>query len=128
MTRLYLMEYLHHQPKAINRLIRCSSTAFVRWFERTEWRRNASLYDAFDLDSEDEEDYNSSTFFFSKNHHEQNRPTTDEDDALRDDLFLPEYLTTPNIPKIQGVPEILHDQEELLYDEIEEESSIVNKR
>ncbi|CEP17453.1 hypothetical protein [Parasitella parasitica] len=99
MERLHLMENLHHQPESTKKLMRCSRTAFLRWLERHE---GMNAYDDFDLNSEDEDGYDGG-FFFSR---ESNRSKpTDEDDAMRNDLFLPEYSTIPGLPEIEGVPD-----------------------
>jgi hypothetical protein len=119
------MEQLHHQPESINKLIRCSSTAFARWIDRNDLKR----FREFDLDSEDEDDFGS-TFFFSRKN-ERPKPT-DEDDALRNDLFLPEYLMTPNLPEIEGIPEAIYDEEDLYEYPDEEDEDVelqsTNKR
>ncbi|KAI8644737.1 hypothetical protein BD408DRAFT_412817 [Parasitella parasitica] len=111
MERLDLMEHLHHQPESTNKLIRCSRIEFSRWLERHEGMR---VYNDFDLNSEDEDGYDSG-FFFSR---ESNRPRpTDKDDAMRNDLFLPEYSTTPGLPEIEGVPGVIEGVDEYYSDQ-----------
>lgn len=105
MERFSMLEHLHHQPECTKRLIRCSRTAFLRWIDRNE---GASVYDTFDLNSEDEEGFDGG--FFSSSLMAANRKCekpvpTDEDDALRTDLFLPEYYLASGLPEIEGVPE-----------------------
>lgn len=116
--------------------MRCSRTAFSRWLERHE---RMGIYDNFDLNSEDEDGFDGGFFFTRKS----DRPKpTDEDDAVRNDLFLPEYSTVPGLPEIQGVAEeIIHadeyygdeqDQQDEDYDEQQQEhmatASTKNKR
>jgi transcriptional activator SPT7 len=107
-----LLERLHHQPKSTKKLIRCSRLAFLRWLERHEGIE-MSIYDQLDMNSEDEEGFDGG-FFFSRS----DRPKpTDENDAIRNDLFLPEYAIIPGLPEIEGVPEELIEPE---YDDEED--------
>ncbi|EPB89608.1 hypothetical protein HMPREF1544_03540 [Mucor circinelloides 1006PhL] len=103
--------HLHHQPESTKKLMRCSRTAFSRWLERHE---GMGIYDSFDLNSEDEDGFDGG-FFFSR---KSDRPKpTDEDDAIRNDLFLPEYSTVPGLPDIEGVPEEITYADEYYDDE-----------
>jgi hypothetical protein len=86
--------------------------AFLRWLERHEGIE-MSIYDQLDMNSEDEEGFDGG-FFFSRS----DRPKpTDENDAIRNDLFLPEYAIIPGLPEIEGVPEELIEPE---YDDEED--------
>lgn len=97
---------MHQQPESIKKLMRCSSTAFLRWLERHE---GMTTYDHFDLNSEDEDGFNGGFFFARKS----GRPKpTDKDDAIRNDLFLPEYSTVPGLPEIEGIPKYIMDMDE----------------
>ncbi|GAN00791.1 transcriptional activator spt7 [Mucor ambiguus] len=114
--RFSLMEHLHHRPESTKKLMRCSRTAFTRWLERHEGM-GGGVYDNFDLNSEDEDGFDGG-FFFSR---KSDRPKpTDEDDAVRNDLFLPEYSTVPGLPEIEGVPEEIINTDEYYGDEEEE--------
>ncbi|KAL9559044.1 hypothetical protein MBANPS3_000607 [Mucor bainieri] len=116
MERFSLMEHLHHQPKSTKKLMRCSRTAFSRWLERHEGM-GGGIYDQFDLNSEDEDGFDGG-FFFSR---KSDRPKpTDEDDAIRNDLFLPEYSTVPGLPEIEGVPEEIINADEYYGNEEED--------
>lgn len=122
MERFSLMEHLHHQPESIKKLMRCSRTAFLRWLERHE---GMGIYDNFDLNSEDEDGFDGG-FFFSR---KSDRPKpTDEDDALRNDLFLPEYSTVPGLPAIEGVPEEIVDIDEYYGDDDDDDEIATNKK
>lgn len=101
MERFSMLEHLHHQPECTKKLIRCSRTAFLRWIDRHE---GSSVYDSFDLTSEDEDGFDGS-FFFASTRKCERPPPTDEDDAIRTDLFLPEYYMASGVPEIDGVPE-----------------------
>lgn len=123
MERFNLMEHLHHQPESTKKLMRCSRTAFLRWLERHE---GIGIYDNFDLNSEDEDGFDGG-FFFSR---KSDRPKpTDEDDALRNDLFLPEYSTVPGLPAIEGIPEEIVDIDEYYRDDYDDNDEIaINKK
>ncbi|KAI9259782.1 hypothetical protein EDC94DRAFT_612072 [Helicostylum pulchrum] len=114
MERFSRLEHLHQQPELTKKLMRCSSTAFVRWVDRHE---GSSVHDLFDLTSEDEEGFDGGFFFSSKTRSEKLPPPTDEDDALRTDLFLPEYYLLSGVPEIAGVAE-----EYLAQDDEDEEA------
>lgn len=101
MERFSRLEHLHHQPETTKKLMRCSRTAFLRWLDRRD--ELTSIYDEFDMNSEDEEGFDGG-FFFSTSKGDKSKPTN-EDDALRTDLFLPEYYLGSGIPEIDGVPE-----------------------
>lgn len=125
MERLSLMEHLHHQPESTKKLMRCSRSAFSRWLERHEGL-DGGIYDHFDLNSEDEDGFDGGFFFSRKS--DRPRPT-DEDDAIRNDLFLPEYSTVPGLPEIEGVPEeIVNAEDEEHKDEDEHTVSASKKR
>lgn len=112
MERFSMLEHLHHQPECTKKLIRCSRTAFLRWIDRHE---GFSVYDSFDLTSEDEDGFDGGFFFASTKKCERPAPT-DEDDAIRTDLFLPEYYIASGVPDIVGVPE-----EYFPFDDLEDE-------
>lgn len=112
MERFSMLEHLHHQPECTKKLIRCSRTAFLRWIDRHE---GFSVYDPFDLTSEDEDGFDGGFFFASTRKCERPSPT-DEDDAIRTDLFLPEYYMASGVPDIIGVPE-----EYIPFDDLEDE-------
>ncbi|KAG2235759.1 hypothetical protein INT48_000985 [Thamnidium elegans] len=114
MERFSRLEHLHHQPGLTKKLMRCSSTAFVRWVDRHE---GSSVHDAFDLTSEDEEGFDGGFFFSSKTRSEK-PPPTDEEDALRTDLFLPEYYLLSGVPEIAGVAEEYFAQDEQGYESV----------
>ncbi|KAI8376113.1 uncharacterized protein BYT42DRAFT_614896 [Radiomyces spectabilis] len=100
MKRFAMMEHMHGDPETTLKLIRCSDASFSRWVERSHGVNN-SLYDAFDLDSDDDESLDGS-FFFTRV-----KSRADEDDTERTDLFIPEYVTAAGLPEIPGVPEEL---------------------
>ncbi|KAK4516715.1 Nucleolar GTP-binding protein 1 [Mucor velutinosus] len=117
MERFSLMERLHHQPESTKKLMRCSRAAFSRWLERYEGM-GGGIYDNFDLNSEDEDGFDGGFFFSRKS--DQPKPT-DEDDAIRNDLFLPEYSTVPGLPEIEGVSEEINNADEYYGNEEEDE-------
>lgn len=97
MERFLLLERLHSKPAAMQKLIKCTSERFSRWIERNG--AVAGYYDDIDLDSSDDENLDA---FFSKR---IVKPKAEEEDALRTDLFLPEYAITCGIPEIDDVQE-----------------------
>ncbi|CAO3619766.1 unnamed protein product [Mucor hiemalis] len=101
MERFSRLEHLHHQPETTKKLMRCSRTAFLRWLDRRD--ELTSTFDEFDMNSEDEEGFDGG-FFYSTSKGDKAKPT-DEDDAIRTDLFLPEYYLGSGIPEIDGVSE-----------------------
>jgi transcriptional activator SPT7 len=116
--RCSLLERLHHQPESTKKLIRCSRLAFLRWLDRHDGI-DMSIYDRLDMNSEDEEGFDGG-FFFSRN--DKPKPT-DEDDALRTDLFLPEYAAILGLPEFEGVPEEMIEPED---SDLEEDNLIQN--
>lgn len=124
MERFHMLEHLHHDSTSTKKLMRCNKKALSRWMSRrglnmTTRTISTSVYDTFDLTSEDEDDTDDGGgFFFMMNKHggEHKSNPTDEEDANRTDLFLPEYSMTAGLPEIEGIPE-----EYLLEEEMEEE-------
>lgn len=103
MERFSRLEHLHHQPETTKKLMRCSRTAFLRWLDRRD--EFISTYDDFDMNSEDEEGFDGGFFFSTSSKGDNKSKPTNEDDAIRTDLFLPEYYLGSGIPEIDGVPE-----------------------
>ncbi|KAI8994620.1 hypothetical protein BDB01DRAFT_846642 [Pilobolus umbonatus] len=100
MERFATMEHLHNRPESIKQLMKCSKNAFVRWLERSD---RFTVYDSPDISSDDDE--HDGRFFFAKSNDKMKQ--SGDDDALKSDLFLPEYQITAGLPEINGIPEDL---------------------
>ncbi|KAI9496603.1 hypothetical protein BDB00DRAFT_807985 [Zychaea mexicana] len=101
MERFAMMEHMHRKPETVQKLIKCPSDRFTKWAERNG--PAISLYDDVEFDSSDDENLD---VFFSR---KIAKPTkTEQDDAMRSDLFLPEYML------MSGIPEIYSMRDEIL--------------
>ncbi|KAI9268278.1 hypothetical protein BDA99DRAFT_603761 [Phascolomyces articulosus] len=105
MERFAMLEHAHHKPEIVQKLIKCPSDRFTKWAERNG--PGISLYDDVEFDSSDDENLD---VFFSR---KIAKPTkTEQDDAMRTDLFLPEYMIASGLPEIYSMRDnILDDQE-----------------
>lgn len=102
MERFALIENLHHKPAMTQKLVKCTHDRFSRWNERSGG--SASLYDEVDLDSSDDDNLDA---FFSR---KITKPKTEEDDAMRTDLFLPEYFLSCGLPEITALSDNLREE------------------
>ncbi|ORY98465.1 hypothetical protein BCR43DRAFT_512654 [Syncephalastrum racemosum] len=102
MERFALIENMHHKPAMTQKLVKCPNDRFSRWNERSGG--SASLYDEVDFDSSDDDNLDA---FFSR---KISKPKTEEDDAMRTDLFLPEYLLSCGLPEITALSDNLHEE------------------
>lgn len=92
------MEHLHQKPETIQKLVKCTHDRFYKWAERTG--SAITLYDDVDLDSSDDENLD---VFFSRKLAKPNN--NEQDDAMRTDLFLPEYQIASGFPEIHNMQE-----------------------
>ncbi|KAI7882180.1 hypothetical protein K492DRAFT_206338 [Lichtheimia hyalospora FSU 10163] len=98
MERFALMEHLHQKPETIQKLVKCTHDRFYKWAERTG--SVITLYDDVDLDSSDDENLD---VFFSRKLAKPNN--NEQDEAMRTDLFLPEYQIASGFPEIHSMQE-----------------------
>ncbi|KAI8139598.1 hypothetical protein BJV82DRAFT_626694 [Fennellomyces sp. T-0311] len=96
MERFAMLEHAHYKPETVQKLVKCTNERFTRWAERNGSAN--SLYDDVEFDSSDDENLDA---FFSRKIAKPAK--SEQDDAMRTDLFLPEYLLTSGIPEIYSM-------------------------
>ncbi|KAI8880280.1 Bromodomain-containing protein [Backusella circina FSU 941] len=98
MHRFSLFEKYHDKPKILKKLMRYSSSTLSKMIQ----------YNITDFDQDEDEEDNGS-FFFEK----KKKMNEEESMEERLDLFLPEYVLTCGLPRIEGVKEEEDDDDEL---------------